>query len=76
MKLHIGMKTLAVLTLWAGLTPSKVEAAPPPTVAEVLGFKPLQPGVNVTTPASAELTACRVEAVRPVKLATGKSTSG
>lgn len=55
---------------------SAVTAAPPPTPAQMLQFKPRQQGVNYSTPTEAELVGCKVELVKGQKLANGKNASG
>lgn len=71
---RIGFRLLAALMLWAGA--SSVTNAATPTVADILAFKPRQPGVAVTTPSEAESTACKVELLKGGKLANGKNSSG
>jgi thiol-disulfide isomerase/thioredoxin len=71
---HIGFRVLAALTLWAGA--SSVTNAATPTVADILAFKPRQPGVAVTTPDGMQLAACKVELLKGTKLANGKNSSG
>lgn len=44
----------------AGITPP-THAAPPPTVAVTMQFKPVQPGIDFETPKPGELDKCRVE---------------
>ena len=53
-------KTLATITLLAGLTGSVVAQTP----AEILARKPVQTGVNVTTPSDADLARCVAEPVK------------
>ena len=54
------IKTIASLTLLTGLTGSAVAQTP----AEILARKPVQTGVNVTTPTAGELTRCVAEPVK------------
>ncbi len=42
---------------------SAAVAAPPPTVAEMLGFRPKQAGVAVSTPSAQEQAQCKVDAI-------------
>jgi DNA-binding FrmR family transcriptional regulator len=58
MNIRFGLRTLACLTLWAGLTSVGVAA---PTVDQILQFKPRQKGVDVSVPSGSELSACTVE---------------
>ncbi|HEY8505261.1 MAG TPA: hypothetical protein VIL46_11810, partial [Gemmataceae bacterium] len=71
-KIRIGARALATLLLWGGAG----SAYAAPTVAQMLQFVPRQPGVEVTTPAEAEQSACRVELIKGVKNAQGKTPSG
>ena len=52
-KFRFGFRLLAALTLLAGLANVGL-ADPPPTAAQLLGYKPSQKGVEVTSPAAAE----------------------
>ena len=63
--------------LLAGLLLSGVaSAAPAPTVAQMLQFKPRQANISISTPGDAELAGCKVELVKGQKLANGKAASG
>jgi thiol-disulfide isomerase/thioredoxin len=66
----IGFGLLAGLLLCGAAT-----AAPPPTVAQMLQFKPRQ-SVNIAMPTEAELVNGKVELVKGQKLANGKTASG
>src|ERR1700728_2785264 len=72
-KSRIGFTLLAVATLCCGQ--SAVQAAAP-TPAQMLQFKPKQPGVPISTPSEAELPGCKVELIKGQKLANGKTASG
>jgi len=74
MKKKISMTLLSVLSLWAGA--GFVKAAPAPTPAQMLQFMPKQPGINMTTPSTAEQAGCKVELAKGTKLASGKTGSG
>lgn len=60
------------------LTGSAASAAgaAPPTAAEVLQFRPRQPGVTITTPTESQKAACKVELIKGPKNAAGKTPSG
>lgn len=70
----IGFSALATLTLWGAL--EAAEPAKGPAPQQMLQFKPRQVGVNLTTPAEAELASCTVELLKGQKLANGKAASG
>lgn len=70
-KFRFGFRLLAALTLLAGL--AKVGLADSgPTAAQLLGYKPTQKTVEVTTPAAADHTACTVELEKGKALPDGK----
>jgi thiol-disulfide isomerase/thioredoxin len=52
---------VALGCLLAGASGGSLWAAAPPTVSQVLGFKPHQDGVLYTTPAASEEPSCKVE---------------
>src|SRR5262245_3896607 len=52
---------VALGCLLAGASGSSLWAAAPPSVSQVLGFKPHQDGVSYTTPAASEEPSCKVE---------------
>lgn len=57
---RITMRTLAVLTLWAGLAgPASADVK----TEDVLARRPVQAGVPITTPTGADLAGCRAEQV-------------
>jgi hypothetical protein len=70
-KFRFGFRLLAALTLLAGLANVGL-ADPPPTAAQLLGYKPSQKGVEVTTPAAAEADKCAVELEKGKALPDGK----
>jgi len=73
-KLRIGTRLLAGLLLLSGV--SSVQAADP-TAAQLLSlFQPRQPGIAISTPAEAELPACKVELIKGTKTVNGKTPSG
>ena len=71
-KARIGFGIVSLALLCCGAA----QAAPPPTVAQMLQFKPKQPNVMMSTPSDAEIPACKVELLKGQKLANGKSASG
>ncbi|MCE9531063.1 MAG: TlpA family protein disulfide reductase [Planctomycetes bacterium] len=73
-KSRIGFKTLAIALLFSGA--GITHAANAPTAAQMLQFKPRQPGIAVATPADAELANFKVELAKGQKLANGKTASG
>jgi thiol-disulfide isomerase/thioredoxin len=74
MRKRITIRTLAGMTLWAGLAGG--QAAAQVKTEDVLARKPIQPGVAVTTPTAAELAAYRAEQVTWPKGADGKAPTG
>jgi thiol-disulfide isomerase/thioredoxin len=63
--------------LLAGLLLSSAGmSAPPPTVGQMLQFKPRHANINYATPTEAELANGKVELVKGQKLANGKNASG
>jgi len=72
-KFRFGFRLLAALTLLAGLANVGL-ADPPPTAAQLLGYKPAQKdrGVEVTTPAAADADKCVVELEKGKALPDGK----
>lgn len=63
--------------LLAGLLLSSAGmSAPPPTVGQMLQFKPRHASINHSTPTEAELANGKVELVKGQKLANGKNGSG
>jgi hypothetical protein len=73
-KLRIGSRLLATLTFWAGAAAATQAASP--TVSDMLAFKPSQAMVAISTPTGNQLTACKVELVKGIKLTNGKTSSG
>lgn len=73
-KARIGFGLLAVTLLGCGANGALAASAP--TVAQMLQFKPRQPGIAISTPSETEIPACKVELVKGQKLANGKSASG
>lgn len=70
-------RVLAGMTLAAGLwagSPGAANAQPKPD--DLLARKPVQAGVNVTTPAGADLAACKSEFATWPKPATGPAPTG
>ncbi len=72
-KSRIGFTLLAACLLGCG---NLLQAAPPPSAAQMLQFKPKQAGVPISTPTEAELPNCKVELIKGQKLASGKTASG
>src|SRR5215207_3020929 len=72
MNLRFGFRALATLTLFGGLTQAGVAA---PTVADILAYKPKQPGVEITSPTPAEAANCTVELEKLKPLAGGKQAT-
>lgn len=68
-KVRIGIAVLGVLMLWSSLGVGQTTQTP--TVEQVLNFRPRQEGVNYSTPAPAELSACRVELIKGAGKSTG-----
>jgi thiol-disulfide isomerase/thioredoxin len=63
--------------LLAGLLMSSVAmSAPPPTIGQMLQFKPRHTTINYATPTEAELANGKVELVKGQKLANNKTASG
>jgi thiol-disulfide isomerase/thioredoxin len=73
-KARIGFGVLAAAVLLGGAVAA--HAAPAPQPAQMLQFKPRQPGINIGTPTDADIAKCAVELVKGQKLASGKSASG
>lgn len=71
---RITTRTLAALTLAAGLAGSQAAAQSKPE--DVLARKPVQAGVPITTPTGPELAACRAEQVNWPKTAANVTPSG
>jgi hypothetical protein len=69
-RISFGVLAIAILSV------SAATAAPPPTPAQMLQFKPRQPGIAISTPTDAEIAACKVELVKGSKLANGKQATG
>lgn len=72
-KRHVGLKLLAGFLAGCGVA-GAAQAAPTP--AQMLTFKPKQQGVNLTTPADAEIPGCKVELIKGAKTQAGKTPSG
>jgi hypothetical protein len=68
-KVRIGIAVLGVLMLWSSLGVGQTTQTP--TVEQVLSFRPRQEDVKYSTPAPAELAACRVELIKGVGKSTG-----
>lgn len=73
MHFRFGFRALAALTLLGGL--AQVGLAAPPTVEQILAYKPKQTGVEVSTPTAAEAAACTVELEKGKALAGGKQAT-
>lgn len=67
---RFGFRLLTAMTLIAGLAGTGIAA--PPTVEQVLLYKPRQ-SVEISTPSSAEMTACTVELEKGKPTAAGKT---
>ena len=57
----LAFRLCTIAILFAGMTPPTTHAAPPPTVAVTMQFKPVHSGVEYETPKPDELEDCRVE---------------
>ncbi len=68
------MRALAGMTLAAGLFAGRADAQT--KVEDILARKPIQTGVQVTTPTGAELTGCKAEQITWTKPATGPAPTG
>jgi thiol-disulfide isomerase/thioredoxin len=69
---RINIRTLAALTLLGGLAQVGAAAV---TVEQVLAYKPAQPGVEITTPASGEVASCTIDLEKGQMLANGKQAT-
>lgn len=72
-RFRFGFRLLATLTLFAGLQQAGLAAGV--TVTDVLAYKPAQPGVEITTPTSAEAATCTIELENRQKLPNGKQAT-
>jgi hypothetical protein len=72
MKMRIGFRSLAALTLLSGMAGNGFAA---PTVEQILKFKPIQKGVDFSSPSPAEQGACSVELEKTKALAGGKNAT-
>jgi Thioredoxin-like len=64
---HMGLLA-AGLILWGSVAPAW---AAQPTVAQMLGYRPRQEGVNYSTPSGDAVTACKVELVKGQRKGSG-----
>ena len=71
-RFRIGFRLLATLTLLGGLTQAGLGAV---TVDQVLAYKPKQPGVEVATPAAADVATCTIELEKGAKVAGDKQAT-
>src|SRR5262245_59601726 len=70
-RFRFGFRLLATLTLFAGLQQVGLAV----TVSDVLAYKPGQPGIDISTPTSAEAATCTIELENRQKLPNGKQAT-
>ena len=70
--IRLGRQALAAALVCAAAGSA---GAAQPAAADILQFKPKQPGVAITTPTADEISGCKVDLVKGAKTASGKEPS-